>query len=276
KPTYGLVSRSGVIPMSWTLDQAGPMARTVEDTAMLLQAIAGHDPTDPASARVEIPDYRTSLIEGIAGRRVGVPLAFVEAAADLHPATLDAYRQALDSLKRLGASIQNVELSDPEQAAAVWMVIGCAEAFAYHERDARERPERFGRRFFTSMLQGALYSASDYIQALRGQTLICQEMAEVMRSVDLIVLPTSPHPAVDFATEKAMPFSKRTSFTRLFSLTGQPAISLPCGFSADSLPIGLQIVGRPFEDHAVLAAAHAYEQANDWFRRRPPITTTDS
>jgi aspartyl-tRNA(Asn)/glutamyl-tRNA(Gln) amidotransferase subunit A len=272
KPTYGLVSRSGVIPMSWTLDHAGPMARTVKDTAMLLQAVAGHDPADPASALAEVPDFRVHLAEGIAGRRVGAPLAAVEAAGDLHPETLAAFRQALSSLEQLGASIQSIELPDHVQAAAVWLVIASAEAFAFHERDAREQPEKFGRRFFASMLQGALYSASDYIQALRGRALICQEMGNVMRLVDLIVLPTTPHPAMDFATELASPFFKRTSFTRLFSLTGQPAISLPCGFSADRLPIGLQIAGRPFKDHTVLAAAHAYEQANDWYRQRPPIT----
>jgi aspartyl-tRNA(Asn)/glutamyl-tRNA(Gln) amidotransferase subunit A len=239
---------------------------------MLLQAIAGHDPADPASARVEIPDYRAGLAGGFAGRRVGAPLDFVEAAHDLALDTLAAYREALKSIEQLGASIQTIALPDYEQAAAAWQVIGCAEAYAFHERDARERPEMYGRRFFNGMLHGALYSAADYIQAQRGRALICQELAGIMRSVDLIVLPTSPHPAIDFATEQAT-VARRTSFTRLFSLTGGPAISVPCGFSSDGMPIGLQIVGRPFEDQAVLAAAHAYEQAHDWFRRRPPLAS---
>jgi aspartyl-tRNA(Asn)/glutamyl-tRNA(Gln) amidotransferase subunit A len=239
----------------------------------LLQAVAGYDPGDPGSARVEIPDYRSGLGASLAGLRIGAPLAQVEAAADLHPETMAAYRRALDALEQLGATIQSVELPEARQLAAIWLVISCAEAFAFHERDARERPEKFGRRFFTGMIQGSLYSASDYIQALRGRALACQAMGDLMQSVDLLVLPTSPHPAVDFQAEAATPFWERTSFTRLFCITGQPAISLPCGFSAAGLPIGLQIAGRPFEDGAVLAAAHAYEQAHEWSNRRPPITS---
>jgi aspartyl-tRNA(Asn)/glutamyl-tRNA(Gln) amidotransferase subunit A len=247
------------------------MTRTVEDAALLLQTVAGYDPADPASARAEVPDYHSGLRDGLASLRIGAPLASVEAAPDLHPETLAAYRQALSALEQLGANIHNVELRETEHAAATWLVIAGVEGFAFHEREARERPEKFGPRFYTGMIQGVLYSGSDYIQALRGRALICQAMGELMRSVDLLVLPTAPHPAVDFQTEAATPFWKRTSFTRLFSLTGQPAISLPCGFSSDGLPIGLQIAGRPFEDSTVLAAAHAYEQAHNWYKRHPII-----
>jgi aspartyl-tRNA(Asn)/glutamyl-tRNA(Gln) amidotransferase subunit A len=259
----------GVLPLSWTLDHVGPMTRTVEDTALLLQALAGFDPADPASARVEIPDYRAGSAAGVAGLRIGAPLSYVEAAPDLDPETLAAYRQALTAFEHLGARVETVELPDVEHSTVVGWVLTVAEAFAFHEPEIQARPELFGRNFYSRVLQGALVSGADYVQAQRGRNVVCASIASVMEKVDLLALPSSAQPAWSFLDEAGRPNWKRTSFTRLFNVTGQPALSLPCGFNAAGLPIGLQLAGRPFEEATVLAAARSYEQAHDWHRRRP-------
>ena len=271
KPTYGLCSRAGVLTLAWSLDHAGPMARTTEDCAILLQAIAGHDPADPASASVPIPDYRADLNNGIAGLRIGAPLAYLETVPDLDKDTFAAYRTALDELGRLGAKVEPVELPEAKHINSIGGIILVAEAYAYHQETFRTSPELYGEQFFTRTLPGALLSAADYITAQRGRQKIKRGFAELMTRVDLLATPTFPYPAVTFAEDLSTPAWGRTSLTRMFNMTGQPAISVPCGFSSRGLPIGLQLAGRPFEDAAVLRAAHAYEQATDWHNRRPPL-----
>jgi aspartyl-tRNA(Asn)/glutamyl-tRNA(Gln) amidotransferase subunit A len=271
KPTYGLVSRSGVLPLAWSLDHAGPMARTVEDCAILLQAIAGYDPSDPGSANVPVPDYQADLRTGVSGLRIGAPLSYLEGVADLSPETYTALRTALDQFSRLGAEVRSVEFPEHEHHQIVNSGILTAEAFTYHEATLTSHPELYGRRFVSRIRDGALLSAADYLTLQRGRALIKRRIAELMQEIDILALPTSTHPAETFAEEEATPSFKRTSFTRPFNITGQPAISVPCGFSSLNLPIGLQLVGRPFEDALVLRAAHAYEQSQDWHHRRPPL-----
>jgi aspartyl-tRNA(Asn)/glutamyl-tRNA(Gln) amidotransferase subunit A len=271
KPSSGLVSRSGVVPLSWTLDHVGPMTRTVEDCAIMLGVLAVYDPRDPGSVPSPRGGFRSALERGPNGLRIGAPFSFVEATGDLDPETMAAYRQALSTFEQLGASVRLIELPLIDHAGTVSTVVRSAESFAFHEEDARERPEKFGAYFHQSLLEGALLTASDYLQALRGRTMIRQAMAELMESIDLIVLPTRPHPAHDFAAEMAAPRDPRISFTGLFNITGQPALSLPCGFSSERLPIGLQIVGRLYEDGTVLGAAQAYEQRAGWSGARPPL-----
>jgi aspartyl-tRNA(Asn)/glutamyl-tRNA(Gln) amidotransferase subunit A len=271
KPTYGLVSRSGVVPLAWSLDHAGPMARTVEDCAILLQAIAGYDASDPASAKVPVPDYQADLRKGMAGLRIGAPLAYLESVSDLSSETYSALRAALDEFARLGADVKSVDFPEHQHHQIVNSGILAAEAFTYHQPTLTSHPELYGRRFVSRIRDGALLSAADYITLLRGRALIKRRMAELMQEIDIFAMPTSTHPAETFAEEEATPSFKRTSFTRPFNITGQPAISIPGGFSSAGLPIGLQLVGRPFEDATVLRAAHAYEQATDWHHRRPPV-----
>ena len=271
KPTYGLVSRSGVLPLAWSLDHAGPMTRTVEDCAILLQAIAGYDPLDPASANVPVQDYRADLRTGVGGLRIGAPLAYLESVPDLSPETYTVYRAALDELSRLGANVRPVEFPEHEHHQIVNSGILVAEAFTYHQPTLTSHPELYGSRFASRIRDGALLSAADYVTLLRGRALIKRRMAELMQEIDIFAMPTSIHPAETFAEEEATPSFKRTSFTRPFNITGQPAISVPCGFSSAGLPIGLQLVGRPFEDALVLRTAHAYEQSTDWHDRRPPL-----
>ena len=271
KPTYGLCSRYGVLPLAWSLDHAGPMARTVEDCAVLLQAIAGYDPRDPASANVPIPEYRAELAGGVDGLRVGAPLAYLEGVPDLSPETYAAYRAALAAFERLGARVTAVDFPEHEHHQIVNSGLLVAEAFTYHQPTLASQPELYGRRFLSRIREGALLSAADYVTLLRGRAMIKRALAELMRQIDLLALPTSAHPAETFAEDEATPTWKRTSLTRPFNITGQPAISIPCGFSSIGLPIGLQLVGRPFEDATVLRAAHAYEQATDWHQRRPAL-----
>jgi aspartyl-tRNA(Asn)/glutamyl-tRNA(Gln) amidotransferase subunit A len=272
KPTYGLVSRYGVLPLAWSLDHAGPMARSVEDCAILLQAIAGYDPLDPGSARAPgTPDYVAELGGGVAGLRIGAPLAYLEGVPDLSAETMAAFRAALDQFSRLGATVNAVELPEHEHYQVVNSGILTAEAFAYHQPTITTSPELYGPRFVRRIRDGALLSAADYLTLLRGRALIKRRVAELMQTIDILALPTSPHPAETFAEEAATPMWKRTSFTRPFNVTGQPAMSVPCGFSSDNLPIGLQLVGRPFEDALVLRTAHAYEQSTDWHQRRPAL-----
>lgn len=270
KPTAGLVSRRGVVPLSWTLDHVGPMARTVEDVAILLQVVAGHDPGDWASVDVAIPDYRQRVRTTLSGVRVGIPLAHLEA-EDVHPETLAGYQSALEVLRRLGADMRTVEFASiAAYSEIVSETIMLSEALAFHEPYAREHPERYGR-LYSRLLEGALFTASDYVQAMRGRALLVSRMNSVMRSVDLLALPTMVRPAWRFSDENVVPPRVRGLLTHLFNLTGQPALSVPCGFTSDGLPIGLQIVGRPFADDLVIAAAFAYEHAAGWSERRPSL-----
>lgn len=282
KPTYGLVSRRGVLPLSWTLDHAGPMARTVEDCAILLQAIAGHDPLDDGSADAPIPDYRAALAEPVAGLRIGVPRAYLASTSALSAEVLTAFDAALATLEGLGATVVTVELPYTEHIEAIGTGILVAEAYSYHEPNFRTRLHDFGKPFRDRVLRGGLWSASDYVQATRARARFCRAVADVMQGADLIATPATPTTAEPFpdpsatADPSGAPMSGsgapgRPSFTRMFNITGQPSISVPCGFSSETLPIGLMLSGRPFEDATVLRAAHAYERQHDWHARRPNL-----
>jgi aspartyl-tRNA(Asn)/glutamyl-tRNA(Gln) amidotransferase subunit A len=269
KPTYGLVSRRGVLPLSWTLDHAGPMTQTVEDTALLLQAMAGYDPEDDGSADVPIPDYLATLREPVAGLVVGVPRAYLASMDGLDQETMSAFWAALDRLTALGVRVEDVKLPYADHIEAMSTGILISEAYAYHESGLRERFDQYGRPFRTRVMRGALWSTADYLNATRARGRFCRAMSELMSQVDVIAMPTGSVAADRFDDPDHVPYS-RPSFTRIFNLTGQPSISVPCGFTADGLPIGLMLSGRAFEDATVLRLAHAYEQAHDWHRRRPP------
>lgn len=270
KPTYGLVSRRGVLPLSWTLDHVGPMTRTVEDAAIVLQAIAGFDPRDDGSARAAIPDYRAALGDLPTPLTIGVPWSYLEGRTDVSGETLSTFRAAVSDLEALGARVESVEIPYVEHADAIGTSILVSEAYSIHEQGFRDYPELYGRPFRDRVLRGALMSAADYVQATRARGRFCRGMADVTERVDLIAMPTSPVPAQPFDDRNAAYYS-RPSFTRVFNITGQPSISLPCGFTDDGLPIGLMLTGRPFADLTVLQVAHAYEQAHDWHTRRPSL-----
>ena len=257
KPTYGRCSRAGVLTLSWTLDHTGPMARTVEDCAYLLQALAGHDAADPASSREPVPDYVAPLSRGVRGLRVGVPREYFFEGID--PEVEKGFEQALATLRQLGAALEDVQIPSI-QAAGAYTAILLAEAFAYHEHDLRER-----------MLAGALITASEYVQAQRLRTQLRADMNAVLRRVDVLATPTSPKTAPTFTTVYDPEYGFPRGNTGPFNMTGLPALALPCGFTAAGLPLSIQITGRPFDEATILRVGHTYEQATSWRTRHPNL-----
>jgi aspartyl-tRNA(Asn)/glutamyl-tRNA(Gln) amidotransferase subunit A len=267
KPTYGRCSRYGVYTLAWSLDHTGPMARSVEDCAIMLNTLAGHDPLDPASATAPVDDYTAALGDGIAGLRIGVPRGWFS--EHTKPEVLAAFDDALATLTGLGATVHEIEWQSLAYGPSI-VVLMLAEAFAYHEQDLRETPEKYAPQLRNRLRAGGLFSAAEYLQAQRARQLMRDEAAALLREVDLIALPTQGTTATAFAEAYAQQRRRTISFTGPFNMTGLPALSVPCGFH-DGLPIGLQLAGRPFEEATVLRAGHAYEQATDWHLRHPPL-----
>jgi aspartyl-tRNA(Asn)/glutamyl-tRNA(Gln) amidotransferase subunit A len=268
KPTYGRCSRYGVYTLSWTLDHTGPMARTVEDCALMLNALAGYDPKDPASARVPVEDYTAGLGKSIAGTRIGVLRSWYEPATD--PEVTAAVDAALETFTSLGATVTDVEIPHIEFTACN-PVIMLSEAFAYHEADLRETPELYAPQLRDRFLLGGLFLAYEYVQAQRARQILKTEAEAVLREVDLLITPTTPKTAPTFEQAYGETFRRGPHYTSLYNQTGLPALSVPCGFDSTGLPIGLQIAGRPFAEAAVLQAGHAYERAAGWHTRHPEI-----
>ena len=268
KPTYGRASRAGVLSLSWTLDHTGPMARTVQDCAYLLQGFAGHDPADPASSRAPVHDYLAPLGRDVRGMKIGVPRNYFFDGVD--PEVGRAFEDALGTLRSLGAEVRDVQI--PSMAGArSFLLILMAEAYAYHERDLREHPELYGEVLRERILAGALVTASEYMQAQRIRSEICRETAEVMKSVDVLATPTAVKPATPFSQAQNPDFGFPRSNMSPFNLTGSPTLALPTGFSSSGLPLSFQLSGRAFEEGTVLRVGHAYEQATAWHTRRPPV-----
>jgi aspartyl-tRNA(Asn)/glutamyl-tRNA(Gln) amidotransferase subunit A len=275
KQSYGLASRSGIYPLSESFDHGGPLARTVADAALLLQAIAGEDPTDPSTRGAMVEDYTAGLGKSIAGLRVGVPEDFFF--TNLDPEIDAAVRAAIAALAELGAHVEEVALPFAKEAVAAWVTIALVEAHAIHEAHLDERGDELSPDVRERLLLGRPIAATEYERARTRREALAGEMARVMERLDVLALPATPISAVPVDNPVAMLGGREVRaadvlgrFTRLAAFTGQPALSLPCGFTAGGLPIGLQLIGRRFEDAALLRAAHAYEQATPWHARRPP------
>ncbi|MCH7653946.1 MAG: aspartyl/glutamyl-tRNA amidotransferase subunit A [Chloroflexi bacterium] len=272
KATYGRVSRYGVVPLSWTLDHCGPLTWTVEDSAIMLQAIAGADPKDPTSSKQPVPNYLDSMVDDIRGLRIGVPRHFFFAdSPSINKDILSTVDAAIKDLETLGAHIEEINVPMLEYAGAAQPVIMLSEAFAYHEPKLLKTPELFGDMVRARFRVGGLFTSSDYVQAQRVRNVLKREFAEVMRSVDVIVSPTSSNPPPTFAEADGMTTSRMPSFTGPYNLTGMPAISVPCGFTPQGLPVGLQIAGRPFDEPTVFQTSYHYQQHARLIDKRPPI-----
>jgi len=276
KPTYGLVSRYGLTPLSWSLDHPGPMVRTVEDAALSLNVIAGYDPKDVASARVDVPDYTSALTKDVRGLRIGVPKEYFEAPLD--PEVALAVREALDLLESLGAVVTVVELPMFKDSQAISTAILMAEASAFHQDLLGRDGDKLYPPIRLRLEAGLFITAADYLRAQQGRTIFNQQALRLLDEVDLLAGPTEPITAPQLLAEKVQVGEQElgttgalTQYTRPYNITGFPAISIPCGFSGSGMPISLQLAGRPFDELTVLRAAHAYEQATDWHKRRPPI-----
>jgi aspartyl-tRNA(Asn)/glutamyl-tRNA(Gln) amidotransferase subunit A len=272
KPTYGRVSRYGVVPLSWSLDHAGPMARSVEDCAIMLQAISGYDAKDPASANIEVPNFQSGLKDGMKGLRVGVPrTGWFDENRGVDRATASAFSQGLGVLKSLGAAISEIDGKPFSLARKANQTILVCEAYAYHEKTFQETPMKFGTSVRRRMLEGAFLSAADYITAQRARALLNEQIRANFSNVDVFAVPGAPRPPEIFATMDPNEQNLRPNFTNPFNLAGLPAICVPCGFTSGNLPAGLQIIAPPFEESIALRVAYAYEQATEWHKHRPSL-----
>ena len=272
KPTYGRVSRHGVLPLSWSLDHVGPMTWTVEDTAHMMQAIAGHDANDSTSSIRPVPDYAAALREDVNGLVIGVPRHyFFDASAGADPEMLTAVDKALSDLETLGARIEEVTVPSLDLAGPANWLIMMSEAYAYHKANLQSQPENYGPVVRHRFYLGGLFGSGDYVMAQQARTRIRREFAEVMQRVDLIGCPAMLGPAPVFDTFDPSSVVLSRSFTAPFNETGMPAISVPCGFTESGLPLGLQLAGRPFDEETVIRAAYTYQQHAGWHNRRPAI-----
>jgi len=270
KPTYGTISRRGVFPLSFSLDHVGPVTRTVEDAALALQVLAGHDPGDPGSARLAQTDFTARLGEDVRGRRIGVARLYMgESGIDAE--TTAAVERAAQALAQLGAEVEDVVL--PPRAlfdAATWTLI-LAEGFAIHRDMLARRGADYGRTARERLSIGALVSGADVVQAQRHRRVLTEQMSAVLASYDAILCATAAGVPPPLAKVDDGPWRRTHPITAPFNLTGHPAIAVPAGFNEAGLPLSIQLVGKTFDEATLLSIAHAYEQAHDWHRKHPPI-----
>ena len=271
KPTYGRVSLRGVIPLSWNLDHAGPMARCVRDAALLLQCIAGYDPRDPYSVNVPVEDYVGSLHMGVKGLHVAiVEDDFFTSATE--PEVLQAFEASVKVFSDLGAIVKRVELPGMRDAAQANGVMVPSDAAAFHAERLQETPQDFGEDVRQRLDTGAGFTSTEYILARRMQSLKRYEFDRFFQKFDLLLTPTTPVVAPPIVGPDAIKTARLlTRFTAPFNLTGLPSLSLPCGFSKAGLPIGLQIVSRVWNEALALKAGFAYERETSWHLEVPPI-----
>lgn len=270
KPTYGRLSRRGVLPNSFSHDHAGPMAWTTEDLAILLGLTAGYDPLDPGSVNLPVPDYRAALTGHAQGLVIGVPWHWIEDEAPISAANRQALDAALDVLRGLGATVCAIELPPILEYNDSKRIIAMAELFSIHEQDLRTRPELFGASLRYRIMGGALLRAEDYVQSMRMRTQLAAAMQAAYTQVDLIVLPCA-EPAGKLAPTSPQWMFEQPNYTTPFNSSGNPALSVCNGFDADGMPFSLQIAGRLFDEATVLRVGDAYEKATQWRARRPDI-----
>ena len=271
KPTYGLCSRAGILPLAFSLDHAGPMAWTAEDCAIMLQAMAGHDPADPASAGHPIPDYRKALTGDVKGLRIGLIRHFYTTDNAANAATSGAIDAAAKKYEEMGASVREITLSPLQEWAACGVLIMMTEAYAIHEANLRTRFTDFGEIFRDRMALAGLWTAADYIQAVRRRRELIDELDRAMAGLDLVMTAAAPTEAPKIDDVPKFAIMDRPSLTMPFNVTGSPAMSVCCGFTTAGLPLSFQIVGKRFQDATVLRAADAYERATPWRARRPSL-----
>jgi aspartyl-tRNA(Asn)/glutamyl-tRNA(Gln) amidotransferase subunit A len=276
KSTFGRISRHGVYPLSWSFDTVGPMTRTVMDTALVMNAIAGHDPNDPYSSRQPMPDFTETLGQDIDGLRVGIPREhFFEI---LDPEGESAMMEGAKVLEGLGASVEEVSVPLLENILSIGQAISGPEAAEIHLENLRNHGGEMDPQVSSRLAAGLLEPAIYYVRAQRARRAFNRQLAAVFEGVDVLLTPSEPIPAPRIGQEVSTVRGKEhptlqilARMTRPFNVSGSPAITVPSGLSTDGLPLGIQIAGRMFDDATVLRVAHAYEQATDWHTLRPPI-----
>ena len=278
KATHGRVSLFGVTPLAWSLDHIGPMTRTVKDAALMLQAIAGYDARDLVSRNTPVADYTAKLTGDIAGLRLGVPKQFFAEYTD--PEMTAAFKAAVTVLGGLGARIEDVELPALDNAwSDIAQVILNGEANAWHESYLATQAADYGPGVRKFLERGKSTGAVDYVRAQRAKVQLCRDMEAAFANVDALLTPGELVPPPLHEARTATIDGREVSLMAAlisamcpFNLTGQPALTVPCGFTKSQLPLALQIVGKAFDEVTVLQIGHAYEQQTSWHRQRPPLT----
>jgi aspartyl-tRNA(Asn)/glutamyl-tRNA(Gln) amidotransferase subunit A len=271
KPTYGLVSRAGVAPAAYSLDHIGPMAWNAEDCALMLQALAGHDPRDPASASRPIPNYTAGLGGGVRGLRIGVVHHFHETDHKVSEGTQRGITAAITTFRDLGAEISEVQLSPLQDWLACGSLISITERAAAYEEWARTRLGDFSERLRSRLMLGAFVTGVDYVQAVRRRRELRAELQGAMRGLDVVLTATQPAEAAKIDSVPKWDLFAAPNFTMPFNVTGYPAISVCSGFGASGLPVAIQLVGKPFAEPTLLRVADAFEKATPFRDRRPPV-----
>jgi aspartyl-tRNA(Asn)/glutamyl-tRNA(Gln) amidotransferase subunit A len=269
KPTYGRVSRAGVIPLAWTLDHVGPMARTVLDCALLLTVIAGHDPSDPTSDDQPAPDFRSGIEDTIRGLRVGLPERYFF--DDLEPVVRTAVEAAAHVLQAQGAELRRVEIPMIELAGLTGDTIMAGEASAFHQRWLRGQPHDYGDDVRRRLMLSTLQPAAAYVNAQRLRGAIRSAFLDALREVDVLLTPATPMTAPPIAGFDVEDRIRLKRFTTPVNVAELPALVLPCGFDGGGLPIGMQLIGRPFEESTILRVGHTYERVTEWTARAPEV-----
>jgi aspartyl-tRNA(Asn)/glutamyl-tRNA(Gln) amidotransferase subunit A len=268
KPTYGRVSRYGIVTLAWSLDHAGPMARSAEDVAILLNALAGYDPRDPAAASAPVEDYTVKLKSGVKGMRIAVPTNyFFEKITDDARAAFDA---AVDVFRDLGASVEEVTIPQGDLAGCTQAVM-MPEAYAYHARDLAESPQKYPDQLRNRFRAGGLILGSEYVQGQRARRILREAYRDVLSRYDVMLTPSQTSDAPSYEEMIDPSYKRGPSYTGAFNLTGQPSMSIPAGFSSRGLPLSIMISGRPFDEATVLQFAAAYQRATDWHTRHPDL-----
>jgi Asp-tRNA(Asn)/Glu-tRNA(Gln) amidotransferase A subunit family amidase len=280
RPTWGRVSRHGSFPLSWSMDTPGPLGRSVEDAALLLQAIAGYDPNDPLTSRAPVPDYSRALGDGVRGLRVGI-IRELTFGADTQPEVRDAVVAVARKLEGLGAATEEVSLRLVPLAGAIFMALADADGAGVHHRWLRTRAADYDQGTRRRLLTASLIPSAVQQRAARARALLRAEMLDLLARHDVLLCPTAHQAAPPIAAaraaittrhEAAGRFFTRRSYVTPAALAGTPAIAVPSGFTRSGLPISVQLIARRFDEATLLRAAHAYEQATGWSKRRPPET----
>ncbi len=278
RPSWGRVSRYGVLGASWSMDIAGPISRTVSDCAITLAAIAGHDPKDPYTWDAPVPDYLAAMTGDIRHLRVGVIQERVNTTA-VDPDIRDGVIKAISVLGELGANVKEVSIPLIADSAAVSAAVTAVDAVNVHRQGIRDHLDQYDHNIQIRLLTGSIMPAQAHQKAVRLREMLRRQIMEALEQVDVLVMPTSSIPASPIPTKAGVnskeevlkDFAGRRGFTAPFNLASLPALSVGCGFTPDDLPIGLQIAGKPFDESTVFQVAHAYQQATDWHLRRPPV-----
>lgn len=271
KPTYGLVSRRGVFPLSFTLDHVGPLARSVRDIALLLDAISGHDAADPGSAATRAHDFTRDLERGIRGLRIGVVRHFherdLQADADVPP----SFEEAARVLKSEGAVLRDVSLPPLQELNGVQRVILMSESWAVHAGSLKAQPENYAASTRRKLIAGAFLTAGDYVHAQQRRGQMMANVDDALKEVDVLLTANGMDPACRIDDEESVARTYPRQARSPFNLTGHPAIAMMSGLSKGGLPLSVQLVGRHFDEATLLRVANAYERATEWSKRRPPL-----